>query len=79
MPNTSEVNLTITIEHEERLEADADGIANEVARHIAAELGLAPGRAVVIEGRHHICGPVDVYLRSAFIVNPGDGMRVTPA
>jgi hypothetical protein len=63
----SEVNLTITIDHEANLDLDADGIAGEVAKDLTANLGLSEGRMVIVDGRNFISGPVRVFLRSAFI------------
>lgn len=63
----SELNLTIVIDHEDNLDLDAEGIAGEVARDLTANLGLSEGRAVIVDGRNFISGPVRVYMRSAFI------------
>jgi hypothetical protein len=63
----SEVNLTITIDHDENLPDNASGIAGDVATFVTRQLGLSEGRLYVVDGRNHISGPVRVFLRSAFI------------
>lgn len=61
----SNVSLEIEIEHEDNLDLSASEIAGEVARFLAAYLDLSPGRLYVVDGRRHITGPVEVFLRSA--------------
>lgn len=63
----SNVSLEIEIDHEDNLDLNASEIAGEVARHLASRLGLSPGALYVVDGRRHITGPVEVFLRSAAI------------
>lgn len=64
---TSEINLQITITHEWNLPANADEIADRVARELA--LWLAPGSSPIVRINDRIrqSGPVRVFLRSAFV------------
>ena len=64
---TSELNLTIFIEHDEDLPFDAEGITSEITRVVAHEVeGTKGRRAVLRDGRNHLSGPVRTFLRSAF-------------
>ncbi len=69
----SELNLTISINHPgENLPLNAQEISGEVAKAVTRVLGLSEGRLYIMDDdRHATAGPVTVYLRSAFISNPG--------
>jgi len=66
---TSNVTVNIEIGHEDNLDLNASEIAGEIARFLASRLGLSEGALYIVDGRRHITGPVEVFLRSAAITS----------